>query len=215
MEAAAVQLLPTLFKLVTTQSSNYIKDDSAMEIDRTNTVLSANQAQSIAVAISAIANFSPKQFLQNLFKKLITRLMEEMQAESTDGEKICSLLSLSQALVAASVLDEVDISLLYRALKPLIRDDQHGARVQKRAYKVLAEICEKNHSFVAELSVLKELTNLLTSTIMTSQTAARYMRLKCMGIIVDGFDEAGAEPVVSLRPNFCILISSTACQHLF
>jgi len=101
--------------------------------------------------------------------------------------------------VASKVLDGSSIVFLYRALKPLIRNDEYGPRVQKRAYKVLAEICEQHHSFVAEPERLKELSALLTGTIMTSQISARSMRLKCMNLIVDGLDgdETSKEQLVS------------------
>ena len=154
--------------------------------------------QSVTTAISSLARLAPDQFLLGLFKKLMHRLLEEVQSESADSERICSLLTLSQALVASKVLDESSIVFLYRALKPLIRNDEHGPRVQKRAYKILAEICETHHSFVAEPERLKELSALLTSTIMTSQVSARQMRLRCMSIIVEGLDGTNSEQMVCL-----------------
>jgi len=86
---------------------------------------------------------------------------------------------------------------LYRVLKPIVANDELEARVQKRAYKVLAEICGRYHSFVSNPVRLKELTTLLSTTIMTSQVSARYMRLKCIASIAEGFDETGSEHMVS------------------
>jgi len=201
-----VKILPTAFKIISESrpsSSNKIDSDSMDVETKPATSVSvsgsdvAQQLQSITEAISSLARVAPPSFLQNLFKKLMHRILEEVQKETSDPERICSLLNLSQALVASGALDEGSVSFLYRALKPLIRNDEKGPRVQKRAYKVLAEICERHHSYVAEIGRLKELTDLLVSTIMTSQVAARHMRLKCLGIIVKGFDEVNEEMMVS------------------
>lgn len=156
-----------------------------------------SQLQSLVEAIAALAGFASEPFIINLFKKLMNRLLEEVQSEKVDSERICSLLTLSQALVAGEVLDEDSISFLYRALKPFIRNDEHDIRIQKRAYKVLAEICERYHSFICQVECLKELTSLLTHTIMTSQVSARHMRLKCMCAVVDGFNDNCSDQLVS------------------
>jgi ribosomal RNA-processing protein 12 len=109
-------------------------------------------------------------------------------------------LSLSQALVSSETLDETSISLLYRSLKPMIRTDQVIPRVQKRAYKVMAEICSRYKSFVIEDEVrLQELCELLTTSLMTSQISSRYMRLKCLSSIVASFHSSNALHMVGLR----------------
>jgi len=162
----------------------------------------AQNIRSITDAIASLAKLAPSEFLHGLFKKLMHRLLEEVQSENGDSGRICALLSLSQALVASRVLDDSSIGFLYRAIKPLVRNDEHEHRVQKRSYKVLAEICEHNHSFVTEQGRLEELTELLTGTIVTSHVAARHMRLKCMNIIVDGLKETNSD-TVSCRTGSC------------
>ena len=119
------------------------------------------------------------------------------------SDKICSLLSLSQALVISQSLDETSVSLLYRSLKPLIRTDEARPRVQKRAYKAMAEICQRYHSFAIEGDRLKELCELLTSSIITSQISARHMRLKCLNNIVDGFDSSNKAHMVRRIYSAC------------
>lgn len=203
---ASVKLLPVLFKLVSAPvGAQKIKGHESNEMDFEVEIKNgpevrehALQLQSLVEAIAALAGFASEPFLLSLFKKLMNRLLEEVQSEKIDSERICSLLTLSQALVAGEVLDEDSISFLYRALKPFIRNDEHDIRVQKRAYKVLAEICERYHSFVCEVERLKELTSLLTHTIMTSQVSARHMRLKCMCAVVDGFDDQCSEQLTEL-----------------
>ena len=213
--SAAVKLLPVLFKFVSDAHAavSAAKEKDAAKVgmdvevehnkkrDFSNDSLADYQKlQSVMSAISALARHAPAEFLHGLFKKLMHRLLEEVQAENgSDSERICSLLTLSQALVASRVLDESSIVFLYRALKPLIRNDEHGSRAQKRAYKVLAEICDQHPDFVTEPERLKELSELLTGTIMTSQISARPMRLKCMKLIVDVLDETNMQLLVRCR----------------
>lgn len=213
MQVAATKLLPVLFKLVSESASN--SPTNQMDVDDNSVApgASSQDVQCIIDAISALARLAPEQFLHNLFQKLMHRLLEEVQSESGDKEKICSLLNLSEGIVTSEVLNESSISFLYRAVKPLIRTDEYGARVQKRAYKVLSEICEHHHSFVTDLDRLKELAGLLSGTILTSQVSARYMRLKCLKVIIEGYDESHKEQLVSFarfpRPNACRFSSIT------
>jgi ribosomal RNA-processing protein 12 len=211
-----VKLLPVMFKIVTTPASSAAAppvkkggDGAGDEMDVDNDEKQATtmpikpstavetvtdqgqQTQIIGEAVSALCVHAPKPFLQGLFKKLMQRLLEEVQSDdSKNGEKMCSLLSLTQALVSSGVLEDESISFLYRALKPFIRNDEYGARAQKRAYKVLAVLCEQHNSFfVKDMNRLEELTSLLTSSIATCQVAPRYMRLKCLGIVVEVWGE--------------------------
>ena len=222
--AAAVKLLPVMFKFVSdahaaVSAAKKVSTEGSMDCvteepkldgkagSNNNCADDYQQLQSVTMAISSMARLAPSEFLHGLFKKLMHRLLEEVQAEhGGDRERICALLTLSQALVASKVLEEENSSIvfLFRALQPLIRNDEHGPRVQKRAYKVLAEICEQHHEFVVEPERLKELLALLTGTIMTSQISARSMRLKCMNLIVDGLDDTNTELLVSPRWWSCI-----------
>ena len=214
----AKSLIPILFKFVTdtheAASSNKNEnatDPASMDVDEKpamkpsstpNPMDSFQKLQCVSDAVSALARLAPDGYMKGIFKKLMQRLLDEVQSETCDNEQICAYLTLSQALVASKVLDESSsISFLYRALKPLITNhtDNSSARVQKRAYKVLNEICERYHNFVTSPERLNELSVLLTGTIGTSQVSARYMRVKCLTIIVDGFDEANKNQLVRLR----------------
>jgi ribosomal RNA-processing protein 12 len=202
-------LLPILFKFVmdtheAAASSNQNNpvtegmdvEDIPTKTSTPNPIDSFQKLQGVSDAISSLARLAPDGFVKGLFKTLMQRLLEEVQSEKGDSERICALLTLSQALVASKVLDDSSISFLYRALKPLIRNDTDGARVQKRAYKVLNEICERHHTYVTDSERLYELSVLLTATIGTSQVSSRYMRLKCLTLIVDGFDESNKKQLV-------------------
>ena len=226
-------LLPILFKFVSdtheavsaNKDKNNKNDTASMDVDekpteKASSTLNPNdrfqKLQCVSDAVSALARLAPDGYMKGLFKKLMQRLLDEVQSETCDNERICAYLTLSQALVASKVLDESSsISFLYRALKPLIANHTDGgsARVQKRAYKVLNEICQGYHNFVTSSERLNELSGLLTATIGTSQVSARYMRLKCLTIIVDGFDEANKSQLVSSTLELCIFLQNVLGSH--
>ena len=205
------KLLPSLFKLVDSLHSSEKSGKQNMQIEEDQVDDSSDnkigetfsQVQALTQAIASLARVAPQALLQTLFKKVIQRLLEASQQEVDMSDKICSLLSLSQALVISQSLDETSVSLLYRSLKPLIRTDEARPRVQKRAYKAMAEICKRYHSFAIEGDRLKELCELLTSSIITSQISARHMRLKCLNNIVDGFDSSNKAHMVRRVYSAC------------
>jgi len=206
---ASVKLLPGLFKLTETLYGTNTKaagpsakgKDSDMDVDAEggeanssgNTSQDAQRVQAVTDAIGELARVCPRSFLQNLFKKVMQRLLVATQAEEDESDKICTLLGLAQALISSETLDESSVSLLYRATCPLIRSDEHDSKVQKRAYKCMAEICEKNGSFVTSSERLGEMTELMIGSIMTCQVSSRHMRLKCMIHIVKAFDSTNEQ----------------------
>lgn len=221
LSQASTKLLPALFKLVESIQGTSTKAPGAgetMDVDEgkkggsKNVALDSQRSQSVIEAIAAFARLVPKSYLHSLFKKVMQRLLAASQSEERETEKICTLLGLSQALVTSQALDDASISLLYRAIRPLIRSDEHEARVQKRAYKVLLAICQCHPSFVTEPELLRELIELLLDSIMTSQVSARHMRLKCMALIVEGFEDGNAEHNVS-NPNRFLFVATTHTTH--
>ena len=186
LTSTAVKLLPLLFKIVSTRTaSSSSKDDADKD------------SHAVSSAIASLCRHAPSEFLFGLFKKLMQRLLEEIQSSTNSSEKVCALLSLAQALVASRVLDDANASFLYRVLKPLLRADVQEARVQKRTYKVLAELCECHHAYFSGMQQLKELLALLTDASQSPHVSARYMRLKCLNVLVDGFDDTHTKEVVS------------------
>ena len=205
----STKILPSLFKLVETLNESQ-KANSSDDMDTDDKSSSKEKqamrqqnmqlVEAVTDTIGQLAQICPREFLQNLFKKVVQRLLvATTEAGDNTGDKalkdgqalrMCSLLGLGQALVASGSLDENSVSLLYRAVRPLVRSDEHDSRVQKRAYKVLAEICEKHKDFVTSDERLSEMTDLMVDSIVTCQVSARHMRLKCMNYIVQGFDSS-------------------------
>ena len=202
MEQISMKLLPSLFKLVdslhdssSSKSSKKSETDEDNNMETEEAVVEKDAYGIVAVtrSIASIAKVAPNAQIQRLFTKVVQKMLEFNFSQSNDKktiEKMCSLLALSQALVISECLNDSSISLLYRSLKPIIRTDETPSRIQKRAYKVMAEICKRYHSFVAEPERLKEVMELLSSTSATSQVSARFMRLKCLTFVVDGFEDS-------------------------
>lgn len=188
----STKILPSLFKLVETLNESFAKKS-----DGDTQSMGLQHVEAVTDAIGQLAQICPREFLQILFKKVVQRLLVattevtdiQVDKESTRATlRLTSLLGLAQALVASSSLDDASLSLLYRAVRPLVRSDEHDPKVQKRAYKVLAEICERHKDFVTSEERLGEMTILMVDSIVTCQVSARHMRLKCMTHIVEGFD---------------------------
>ena len=207
------RLLPSLFKLIDTL---HAKGATATDgtSDKGNLDISS-RVHSVSEAIAAMARLCPASLLNTLSSKLIQRLLEASQSQEDHSVKVCSLLTLAQALVVSETLEESTISLLYRSLKPLIRTDETKPKVQKRAYKLLAEICSRYERFLSDRATFKELLELLTSTSSTSQTSARSVRLKCLSNLVKALDESEKQNKVRLG-SVCLVIFSfriLAHQH--
>jgi hypothetical protein len=194
LSEVSVKLLPSLFKLVDTLHERKRQEEGEDAMETYNPEWNDDASKIIAVTecITWSARVAPKQQVGNLFLKLLQRILQTSQIQiDTSIQKMCSLLWLAQALVMSEALEESSIEFLYRSLKPLVRTDKTPPRVQKRAYKVLCEICKRYHSFIAEPDRLKELLDLLTNTSATSQIAARSMRLRCITTVVEGFACSG------------------------
>ena len=209
MKGFSEKMLPTLFKLVDDLycSASFSENVVDSNDDVTGTEMKSGQADSLTGAITALAKLAPRDLLQNrLFTGVMHRLVEASQAQEDLSAKMCSLLSLSQALYSSGCLSEASTVLLYRALRPLIGTDESMPKVQKRSYKLLAELC-KSKSFVTGDGRLKELVELLTSSTSTSQIAARSMRLRCISTIITGSLSGSSDlEDVSVKSNYSCAI---------
>jgi ribosomal RNA-processing protein 12 len=180
MQSTAEKLLPSLFRIVTSAADKN-KEESEVRGEKESHAAHVNQnLQQIERAISGLARYSSPDFITGMFKKLMHRLLEELQKEQVDDALICSFLSLSNALVVSQVLSNESVSFLYRSLKPTLTEKAAASRRQKRAYKLLAALCEHHHAFFEDLVQLRDLVHLLATTVSNSQVAARSMRLKVL-----------------------------------
>jgi len=187
-------LLPALFTLSNTSNASTSPTNASL-INRT---------------ISTWATVSPKSLLSTLFKKLMTKLLasmasptptsneapKEASATANTQQQISTLLSLSLSLLP--VLPDSSVSLLYRAVKTLVRSGGSGSTgkqsegdrsVQKRGYVVLEGILSRDVPagcpVVGGDKGRKELAELLISTLLTCHVSCRNARLRCLSKIFD------------------------------
>jgi len=173
--------------------------------------MNTQRAVSVTNTIAAYAPLAPLPYLRNLFKKILQRLLlatDNATSESSkpdETEKICTLLNLAQAILSSLALPPSDtptLTLLYRTLRPLLRTDEHHPRIQKRAYTVLASICQHYTSFfLSPPTRLKEVTDLLVGSISALHISARGMRLRCLFHITNGLDCKNEETHRDIIPN--------------
>lgn len=168
----------------------------------------------LTTTIASVAKLAPASCLRKLFARVVQSLLEASQTDFDSSLRMCSLLSLSHSLLISGGLDEKSILLLYRSLKPLIRTDETRPQVQKRAYKLLGELCSSK-AFVMSNDRLAELTELLTSTSHVSQIAARSSRLRCLQeLAVSLRGTAGVEEVsVFHQQAFCQCVLTRCLFH--
>ncbi|KAL3919924.1 MAG: hypothetical protein SGILL_003511 [Bacillariaceae sp.] len=189
----SVKILPSLFKVVDSlhEAKAQTMDGDDMAIDSVNQKVDSPRVFAATQVIASVARLAPKPQIQTLFSKLLQRILQALQSEDKEVvEKICSLLTLAQALIVSECLEESSVDLLYRALKPLIRTDETHPKIQKRAYKLLCELCKRHHDFITKPDRLEDVLHLLSTTSATSQISARFMRLKCLAHIVEGLKDS-------------------------
>ena len=171
----------------------------------------SEKVRSLTDAIASLSQLAPQHLIERLYSKIIQKLLEahqgdtqkssQMDEQNSDEEtQMVMLLHLAQALLAS--IDPSSITLLFRCLKPLIRSDETKPRVQKRAYKVLAEICQHRPDFVRQGDTLNDTLQLLTSSLHTSQVSSRFMRIKCLTLIVDSVDNPDETEKVGSKLQF-------------
>lgn len=180
LQEFAEQFLPSLLKLIVYEDTSAQKEAPKLgRPDTTTDQIAQSRESSLTVAIESMAGQVPRARLKRMFARVMQRLLERSQLSEDNSAEIALLLSATQGLVMSNNLDPSSISMLYRGLKPLARSDEMHSRVQKRVYKLLAEIC-KNREFLQCDGLIEDLTSFLQDSSKTSHMATRQMRLKCI-----------------------------------
>ena len=243
LSGVTTKVLPSLFKLVESLNQSAASapaSDDAMEVESSSTKdgkkgkgangqQSAQLVEAVTECIGQLARVCPPDFLQGLFRKVVQRLLQATaDASSADGGgdaraaaslRMCSLLGLGQALVASGTLDGESVSLLYRSVRSLVRTDEHDPRVQKRAYRCLAELCDRHPDFITSDGRLDEMADLMAGTAATCQVSARHVRLRCMTAVVSGLDcetnpgHAGVVPRIMGEVLLCLKDSNAKTRE--
>jgi ribosomal RNA-processing protein 12 len=105
-------------------------------------------------------------------------------------------------------IDETNVTLLYRVIKPYLLDDTDPS-MQKRAYAVLVSICEHHPFFVTSESNLKDMTDSLCESLLTCSIPAKKMRLRCLYHIITAMENcylSKDNSITTLLPNHTELV---------
>ncbi|CAM9485490.1 unnamed protein product [Choristocarpus tenellus] len=227
----STRFLPKMFKLVdpggargdeggavasVATAGGKVFADSGAEVS-----LTADKITAVCDAAGALASIAPPQFLTSLFKKLIQKILQVTEKANTPlpglpltpappplhtYQRAQVLLELAASM--ASSVDNECATLLYRAAKPLVRDDS-SPQLQKRAYKVLLALCLHRPGFMISSERLPDVLDLFTSSLLTCHVSARQMRLQCLTHLVKTFGRGNTVHQDCIQPLILEVILCT------
>ena len=165
----------------------------------------AEKRGDLQLTVAAIASISDKQTVQSFFVAIMKKLLQatvevastpaESDAMEIDPPKAeesptalrCVFMDLALSLVNG--LDDEALGVLFSTARPGLQDKD--AAVQKKAYKVLASICEANMNFVA--GKVEEFLETLVTSLSSVHSSARGHRLRCLHFLILHLIKSGYE----------------------
>ncbi|KAG0554229.1 hypothetical protein KC19_12G074700 [Ceratodon purpureus] len=164
----------------------------------------AEKRGDLQLTIAAIASISDKQTVQSFFVGIMNKLLkatveastpaesDAMEVDPPKGEESptalrCVFMDLALSLVNG--LDDEALGVLFSTARPALKDKD--AAVQKKAYKVLASICEANTNFVA--GKVQDFLEMLVTSLSSVHSSARRHRLRCLHFLILHLMKGGYE----------------------
>lgn len=162
----------------------------------------ANQRVPLQAAVAGYACLCDAKTLSTLFKAAITKLMKVMQQAKTgelgrdavleggynDTERQGTFMEVALALSGG--VDASGILVVYKAVVPGTKDKDPA--IQKKAYKILAYVCESRPDYYRE--TFTELLVALLQGQPTAVSAAKRYRLQCLkAVLLETLDPDGPE----------------------
>ena len=186
------KIMPSLFSVVDALSAPP-PEDGAEPADMSAAASStASKLSAVTATIATYSKACSPAFLASLFKKVMQKLL--LATQTTDAKnvpKLMNLLDLCHAIVPT--LDSSSVSLMMRAVKPMIRSDAHDALVQKRGYKVLLSLFDHHSKAITTGDSVAATVEFLTSSMMTVHVSARNMRLQCLNHVIGSLETGNKE----------------------
>ncbi|KAF0688169.1 Aste57867_20202 [Aphanomyces stellatus] len=151
----------------------------------------SDRLQTLMDTIAGYAKLAEPDFIANVFKQLMQKLLETTtHAKRADAKAAATLqaqthLLMSVALALVSIIDVSQVALLYRVVKPYLLDDTDPV-MQKRSYSVLVQICDAHPAFAAEH--LADMIDSLSESLLTCSVPAKKMRLRALHQIIRAID---------------------------
>ncbi len=217
MGSVSTKLLPLLFSL--------LEKNTEMRVNTPTQVLGTVSALASVAPTPFVTNLF-KKLLHKLLEKRaaglsstsaapppVTSTTEASTSSGSSPGETCLATATSTTTplkLACTYLDliacmmpqlEPDcVMLCYRAIKPMIQDDQIPG-IQKRAYKALLALCHHHSQFIvsdpSDLQVFVDL--LVGSPLYNCHAKARRVRLKCLLYMVQNFQPKNEEHTAATR----------------
>ncbi len=213
MGSMSTRLLPLLF--------NLLEKNSGRGNDTSTPVLGAVSAL-VSIAPPPFVSGLFKKLLHKLLEKKAAAAAE-LSSTSAVSQSVTSSMETSAALcssgesrgeseknlvppplqlaytyldIIACMVHQLEpncVMLCYRAIKPMIQDDQTPG-IQKRAYKILLELCQyHNELILSDPSDLQAFVDLLVGSLYNCHAKSRRVRLKCLSYMVQNLQPDNEE----------------------
>ncbi|DBA66455.1 TPA: hypothetical protein ACH3X2_002431 [Trebouxia sp. C0005] len=188
--------VPTHYDLHTAQANTQVLKDFAKNwlplLFNAFIATDSQERNSYGSAIAAYATIADAATLSHFFREVIKRLLKVGEDEAagvpatgvareggdSPTARKCTYMEL--ALCLAPGLDVNGVSILYKAAKPSLQERDQAA--QKKAYKLVAYICEHRPDFLR--AHCQDMTDCLLAGVVTSMSAAKRYRLRCLKALI-------------------------------
>ncbi|XP_050161171.1 RRP12-like protein [Myiozetetes cayanensis] len=156
---------------------------------------SSAQRRSVLDTVRAYLTITDPQMVCGFLEKASVKLT------SPESSEFARLSILDLVVAMAPYADEQSLDSLYRTIQPSLQSKERS--VQKKAYRVLEEVCASSHSpcqaFVR--SHLQDLQTALLDSLKSAASPAKRPRLKCLFHIVKQLSAEHEPFVTALVPE--------------
>ncbi|KAI9923049.1 hypothetical protein PsorP6_002331 [Peronosclerospora sorghi] len=180
-------------------------------VEETDPEKDAKGVQVLLDTLEAFASLADPDLISTTFKRVIEKLLEatteakRVEAGSSDNhmKRVKKFRQDSHAQVALALalvahVDDTNVSLLYRVIKPYLLDDSDTV-MQKRSYAALVAICDSHPKFLSEQSQLQDLTRAICDSLLTCSVPAKKMRLGVLANLIRALQDQSATNGLAIK----------------
>ncbi|XP_067909346.1 RRP12-like protein [Heterodontus francisci] len=130
--------------------------------------------------------------------------------KNSEGSEFTRLSVMDLMVAMAPMVNEPSMSNIYQTILPFLQSKDH--RIQKKAYRILEEICGGEESSCRQFvhKHLEELKQTLLGSLKSATSPAKRPRLKCLIHIVKQLSVEHQEFIVALLPEVIICMKEVS-----
>jgi len=158
-------------------------------------------------AIKAFSTASDQTVLENFFKAVMKKILENEGKTKNDKKRKTMFIELSKAFVDSVPI--VQLEFLFKIIHPHLSDT--NAKVQKKSYQVLERLCCRTEYLQSHLEELKQV---LVGSLSAAKAASKKNRLRCLRYLVHALPEDPVEQLFSTKsaiPSSMVLAEIIVC----